>query len=161
MQLGGAVEADGRWRLFAFAPCNDDGEPDGPIDQLCNFLGTHADSPIGKFTPEGESVDAVIDLRAVFQKRQRDLEFAAMPSLLRPLVGELGLTDYEKLFCVDPKAGDIFDMRGIDREHGCLVVVRPDQHVAHVVPLDHFEALSRFFSGFMLEPDRHGLLPTE
>ena len=38
---------------------------------------------------------------------------------------------------------------GIDRERGCMVVVRPDQYVAHVLPLDGFEPLAAFFDGFM------------
>jgi len=43
--------------------------------------------------------------------------------------------------------GDIFDMRGIHREKGCMIVVRPDQYVAHVIPLDSLDELSNFFSG--------------
>lgn len=31
-----------------------------------------------------------------------------------------------------------------------MVIVRPDQYVAHVLPLDAFDALSDFFDGFML-----------
>jgi phenol 2-monooxygenase len=46
---------------------------------------------------------------------------------------------------------DVFDMRGIDREQGCLVVVRPDQYVAHILPLDHHEELASFFATFMIE----------
>jgi phenol 2-monooxygenase len=30
--------------------------------------------------------------------------------------------------------------------------VRPDQHVAHVLPLDGFEALAAFFERFMIPP---------
>jgi phenol 2-monooxygenase len=41
-------------------------------------------------------------------------------------------------------------MRGIDRQAGCIVVVRPDQYVAHVLPLDGFGKLASFFDGFML-----------
>jgi phenol 2-monooxygenase len=40
-------------------------------------------------------------------------------------------------------------MRGIQRDKGCMVVVRPDQYVAHVLPLDGFDELSAFFSGFL------------
>ena len=47
---------------------------------------------------------------------------------------------------------DIFTMRGIDRERGCMVVVRPDQYVAHVLPLDGYEQLAAFFDGFMTRP---------
>ena len=54
-----------------------------------------------------------------------------MPALLLPQKGRYGLRDYEKMFCTDANGGhDIFEMRGIDREAGCMVVVRPDQYVA-------------------------------
>jgi phenol 2-monooxygenase len=73
-----------------------------------------------------------------------------MPSLLKPETGKLGLQDFEKVFCVDHKGvGDIFDMRGIDRDKGCMVVVRPDQYVAHVLPLDGFAELSAYFAGIL------------
>ena len=74
-----------------------------------------------------------------------------MPSLLLPSKGRYGLRDYEKIFCPDPRPGhDIFDMRGIDRSQGCIVVVRPDQYVAHILPLDAHDALADFFDSFML-----------
>ena len=40
-------------------------------------------------------------------------------------------------------------MRGIDREKGCIIVVRPDQYVANVLPLDGFDELSSFFAGVL------------
>ena len=62
-------------------------------------------------------------------------------------------SDYEKVCCPYLKNGpDIFDARGIDRRQVALVVVRPDQYVAHVLPLDAHDALAEFFAGFML-PD--------
>ena len=84
----------------------------------------------------------MIDVRAVFQQGHRELALESMPSFLLPRKGRYGLRDYEKMFCPDLKGGnDIFDMRGIDRERGCMVVVRPDQYIAHVLPLDaHAEA---------------------
>jgi hypothetical protein len=61
------------------------------------------------------------------------------------------LRDYEKAFCADLDNGeDIFELRGIDRAEGCMVLVRPDQYVAHVLPLRAHQALSDFFSAFML-----------
>ena len=56
------------------------------------------------------------------------------------------------MFCPDLKSGDdIFEMRRIDRKRGCMVIVRPDQYVAHVLPLDATAELSDFFAAFMLE----------
>jgi hypothetical protein len=60
-----------------------------------------------------------------------------MQSCCGQVKGRFGLIDYEKAFCQDLKSGDnIFDQRGIDRSAGCIVVVRPDQFVANVLPLD-------------------------
>ena len=74
-----------------------------------------------------------------------------MPPLLLPQKGRYGLRDYEKIFCRDARAGqDIFAMRGIDRKSGCMVIVRPDQYVAHILPLDAYAELTAFFDAFML-----------
>jgi phenol 2-monooxygenase len=87
----------------------------------------------------------------VFQQAHRELAIEAMPALLLPKKGRYGLRDYEKMFCPDIKSGqDIFAMRGIDRQAGCLVVVRPDQYVAEVLPIDAYEELASYFNPFML-----------
>jgi phenol 2-monooxygenase len=102
-----------------------------------------------------EDIDAVIDVRAIFQQPHRELAIEAMPSLLLPPKGRYGLRDYEKVFASDHKSGqDIFAMRGIDRERGCLVIVRPDQFVAQVLPLDAHAQLAAYFDGFMVSPER-------
>lgn len=150
MHLGHCIEADARFRVFVFAPAGDSGAPGGAVALLCDWLEKDVTSPLRRHTAAGEDIDAVIDVRAVFQQGFRELEHAALPGLLRPRVGKLGLVDYEKAFCADPKHGeDIFEMRGIDRAAGCLVVVRPDQHVGHVLPLTARQALADYFAGIL------------
>src|ERR1035437_4793619 len=110
VQLGHTVEADNRWRLFAFAGAADRGQPGGGIFTLCEFLETSPTSPVRRHTRAGEDGDAGIDVRAVFQQRFRDLEYGAMPALLRPHKGTYGLCDSEKVFCADLTRGaDIFE----------------------------------------------------
>ena len=76
-----------------------------------------------------------------------------MPELLLPARGRYGLRDYEKLFCAHPmESQNIFAMRGIDQARGCLVIVRPDQYVSHVLPLDATAEISGFFDAIMLGP---------
>ncbi|HEX6256901.1 MAG TPA: FAD-binding monooxygenase [Euzebyales bacterium] len=159
VHLGHTVEADGRWRVFAFAGAADPDDPSSAIQRLCAYLGGAPDSPVGRYTPPGADSDAVIDVRAVFQQDHRELAVAAVPTFLRPRKGRYGLIDYQKVFCADLRRctdpvvrsdTDIYDRRGIDRDHGCVVVVRPDQHVAHVLPLDAHAELAAFFDGFMI-----------
>jgi phenol 2-monooxygenase (NADPH) len=150
MQLGHCIDADARFRLFLFAPAADAGAPGGAVARLCDWLQHDAASPLRRHTAPGEDSDAVIDTRAVFQQGFRALDFAAMPSLLRPQVGRHGLCDYEKVFCADPKRGeDIYEARGIDRSAGCIVVVRPDQHVGHVLPLQARDELTAYFAAVL------------
>lgn len=148
MHLGHTLKADGRWRLIAFAATGDIGQVGAGIARLCRYLAT---GPIARFTPEGADRDSVIDLRAVFQAAHRDMDMTVLPSLLLPRKGKYGLVDYEKVFCPDLKQGpDIFDHRGIDRQRGVVVVVRPDQFVSHVVPLDGYDEIGAFFDQFMI-----------
>ncbi len=150
MQLGHIAEADARWRIYAFAAKTDTSNPGSAIGKLADWLETSVDSPVVNHTQRGEDIDAVIDVRAVFQQRFDQIAYENIPSLLKPKTGKLGLQDHEKVFCVDHKGlGDIFEMRGINRDKGCMIVVRPDQYVAHVLPLDGFDELSAFFSAVL------------
>ncbi len=151
MQLGHVGKADGRWRLYAFAGRNDHVDIQTGVRALCRFLQDSPDSPVRRYTRPGQDPDALFDLRAVFQQSHRELAIESMPALLLPQKGAYGLHDYEKLFCPDLKNGpDIFDLRGVDRDRGALVIVRPDQYIAHVLPLDAYRDLASFFAGFML-----------
>ena len=150
MHLGHCIAADARFRLFIFAPAGDAGTPGGAVANLCDWLEHDRASPLRRHTVAGEDIDAVIDTRAVFQQGFRELDHAAMPTLLRPAVGRYGLTDYEKIFCADLKRGeDIFAMRGIDRAAGCVVIVRPDQYVGHVLPLHSRDELTAYFGAIL------------
>ena len=150
MQLGHAIEADNRFHLFLFAPANDAGLPGAAVATLCDWLANDPASPVRRHTAVSEDIDAVIDTRAVFQQGFRELEYSAMPALLRPAIGRYGLCDYEKVYCADTQRGeDIFSARGIDRTAGCMVVVRPDQYVGHVLPLTGRDELMAYFAGIL------------
>ena len=102
----------------------------------------------------------MIDVRAIFQQGHRDLDVDKMPPVLLPKKGRFGLTDYEKMFCPDPKAGDIFDLRRVNRASGCVVVVRPDQYVSHLVPLEEHHALTDFFARILTQRESTAGKPT-
>jgi phenol 2-monooxygenase (NADPH) len=151
VHLGHVAKADGRFRLYIFADAGDPASANTPLRALCEFLSENPKSPLRRHTSGGADIDSVIDVRAVFQQVHSELVIETMPPLLLPRKGCYALIDYEKMFCPDPRGGhDIFTMRGVDRAKGCMVVVRPDQYVAHVLPLDGHAALAAYFDGFML-----------
>ena len=156
MHLGHAIEADGRWRIFAFA-----GTSDPMLRALSDFLESDVRSPLVWATPAGADVDSIVDVRAIFQQPHGELAVGDMPDLLLPRKGRLGLRDYEKMFCpCFDGSGNIFDVRGIDLQRGCMVVVRPDQFVANIVALTAYDELSSFFSAVLL-PAKAGGKPLQ
>jgi len=143
IHLGHTFQADGRWRVCAF------GDADGSaLREFTTWLGEAADSPVARFTPAGADVDAIIDVHGIVQSGHHDVDATSLPSILVPRTGALGLPDWEKAWAVDP-ADDIFAARGVSRA-GAIVIVRPDQYVAHVLPLTARAELTAFFGGILL-----------
>ncbi|MDK3073821.1 FAD-binding monooxygenase [Sedimentitalea sp. JM2-8] len=146
MHLGHVVQADGRWRVFVFVGT----KARSDADALLAFLADDPAAPLRRFTRAGADPDSVIDLRAIYPCHHHDLDAASLPDLLLPRKGRFGLTDHEKVFCADQRAGqDIYALRGIDRTRGCIVVVRPDQYVANILPIGGGLALATFFDGIL------------
>jgi phenol 2-monooxygenase len=161
IHLGHVHRADGAWRIYIFADKNHPADRNSRARELCEFLESDA-SPIKRFTPTGANPDSVIDARAVFQQSRQQLTVDEMPSVLLPRKGKFSLIDYEKMFCPDSNADHIFELRGVNREQGCMVIVRPDQYVSHVLPLHGHQALADFFAGILIAPNRssgRGVLP--
>ena len=149
--LGHLVKADGRWRLFLFGSKQDPRDPASEVHKCIHYLANHPSSPVVKYTPATSDIDSVIDSYAIFQ--QSDLALPELPDYLWPAKGKYGLKDYEKVFHAT-QDDNIYDLRGIDKDKGCIVIVRPDQHIAALLPLTAHDELSAFFDVFMRVPSQ-------
>lgn len=152
IQLGHVMQADGRWRVVVFG--DDQHDPtnaSSPLARTCAFLR----DLLSKYTPPRADIDSVIDVRAVIPLSRLDVQITDLPGILLPHKGKLGIQDYEKVFTDEPSynfgGGTAYKDRGISREKGCMVVVRPDQYVSGVLPLEEegFVLLEKFFGGFL------------
>ena len=152
VQLGHVARADGAWRLYLFADRAAPTSASSKCRTLCESLAS-AGSPLRRFTPSSTDPDAVIDVRAVLQQPHDQVALGALPPVLLPRKGRFQLVDYEKVFSAAAGEADIFDARGVSRD-GCMIVVRPDHYVAHVLPLDAHGALSEFFAGILVDVGR-------
>lgn len=147
VQLGHHHRADGRWRLYAFADEPAMGQP-SLLTDWARWLSTSADSPLLKYTPPDGDSDAVFDVKLIAQQDFEGVDLGGVPAPFLPRTGPFGLIDYELVYASDP-AHDIFEARGISRS-GVVVVVRPDQYVANVLPLTDTVGLAAFFAPIML-----------
>lgn len=149
IELGHVARADGAWRLYAFEDAGG-----RRLRTLLDLLSSDH-SPIARVTETGADADTIIDLRGVLQTSHRDIDPSLVHPALRPLKGRFSVVDYEKAFsCKVGADPDIFERRGVDRVRGALIVVRPDQFIGNVLPLDAFEALTDYFDRVLLSAER-------
>jgi len=142
LHLGHQAEADGRWRIYVFA---DPARPGAasPTTELAEWLANAPDSPLAAM-PQGGDDDAWFDVKVIYQQPHEEIDINAVPAVFKPEVGPFKLTDLQKVYGTVP-GDDIFDVRGLSRD-GVIVVVRPDQYVANVLPLTATAELAEFFA---------------
>ena len=153
LHLGHTMPADGRWRLLIFGGVITGGVYAKSL-ALCQWLESAPLSPVMRFTPRKDNIDAVIDVKAIFSGSHCDIHLDHLPKILWPTRGKYGLRDYEKVF-VDRwttsklPMPSVYDTRQISPDLGCAVIVRPDHHVSGVFAVDNYGAIADFFAGFM------------
>ena len=147
VQLGHHHRADGRWRIYAFADAATLGAPSA-LSDWAEWLSSSEESPLRAYTPEGADIDDVFDVKVIAQQPYTEVDLGVVPDAFMPRTGPFGLIDYELVYAAIPDE-DIFALRGISRD-GAVVVVRPDQYVANVLPLTATAELAAFFAGILL-----------
>ncbi|RAD02850.1 3-hydroxybenzoate 4-monooxygenase, partial [Burkholderia multivorans] len=115
---------------------------------LAEWFESDPASPLVAYRRTGEDIDALVELNVIYQQPHTEFDFTDVPQVFRPYVGKFGLEYLEKIYAALPD-DDIFETRGISRD-GAVVIVRPDQYVSGVFPLDAREEIGKFFAGVFL-----------
>ncbi|UOR00478.1 FAD-dependent monooxygenase [Leucobacter allii] len=145
--LGHTHQADGRYRIYVFTD-RDGFATDAAVARWARWMDEAEASPVNRYRLREGDRDATFDIKVIAQQPFDAFAFADAPALFRPAVGPYGLTDYAKVFAAIPE-DDVFAARGISRD-GAVVIVRPDQYVAAVLPLAQPELVGAYFDGFMV-----------
>lgn len=147
------LRSNGRWRLVVFAGNVKEKAQKERVDTLGRELGGEK-SFLKRFTPGGRKYDSVIEVLTVHAAPRQEVTIFDFDPVLRPWDESDGW-DYWKIFVDDQSYheghGEAYKNYGVDPEKGCAVILRPDQYVSWVGEVDDYEAMDKFFSGFMLE----------
>jgi len=150
LHLGHQARADGRWRLYVFADAAAAGSSEA-LAQWSRWLMESPESPVVAYTPADTDIDHLFDVSIVYQQPYSDMDINQVPRAFMPHVGPFELVDADKVYAADQDI-DIFEQRGIDRDQGVVVVVRPDQYVSHILPLSATDELAAFFAPILRKP---------
>lgn len=147
------LPSNGRWRIVIFTGDVTQERQREKLEKIGRKLGSRGpDSLLRRFTPPNARHDAVIELLAVHSAPRTAVTIFDFPEVFRPYDDVEGW-DYNKIFADDRSYheghGKIYETFQISAE-GCAVILRPDQYVSYVGPMEDVEALDKFFSAFMI-----------
>lgn len=145
------LRSNGRWRIITFPGDIRDAVQAAKLKDVGEKLAA-PNSFLRRFTPSAGRYDDVFEVLAIHNAPRTEVSFFDFPEVYRNF-DEVEGWDYWKIFVDDQSYheghGRIYENLGIDLA-GCSVVLRPDQYVSYVGPMDAYDELDKFFSGFML-----------
>lgn len=151
-QFAHYLRSDGRFRVVLFA---------GNLTNRAQWervqrFGEEIASPdafLARFTPSNKPSDSVIEVLTIHSGPRIDIELLDLHAIFHPFDAKQGW-DYDKVFVDDMSYheghGEAYRNYGVDRERGCVVIVRPDQYVAWIGELEGVHDIDRYFSGFLI-----------
>ncbi|APT83690.1 FAD-dependent monooxygenase [Corynebacterium ammoniagenes] len=146
LHLGHEHFADGRYRIYVFA----DPTAPTPEDQSSPVVrwSDAVRETIAKYTPADADENALFDIKVIYQQHHHTYEHGDAPRIFRPLNGKYQITNWENVWNT-AQDNDIYEARGISRD-GAVVIVRPDQYVGAVLPLDKPELVDEYFANNLI-----------
>lgn len=145
------LPSNGRWRVLVFTGNVLEERSKKQLNLVAeNFAARH--SFWRRFTPAGYGHDVVFELFAIHNAPRHAVTIFDFPEIFRMFAPAVGW-DYSKIYVDDMSYheghGRIYESFGISEE-GCIMIVRPDQHVSYVGPLSDPSEVTQFFSRFMI-----------
>jgi phenol 2-monooxygenase len=152
------IPSNGRWRVILFPGDISTPEQRRKLDVVGAAIDDET-SFLRRFTPAGSRYDAIFEILTVHHAKRETTTIFDFPEVFRPY-DEIDGWDYSKIY-VDAESyheghGKIYETFQISSE-GVAVIVRPDQYVSYVGPMEDADALTRFFANFMKDAPRFKL----
>jgi phenol 2-monooxygenase len=144
------LPSTGHWRIVVLP-----GDITAPSQaEALSSVGNQFAQPssfLNKFTPRNKPRHEVFEILAVHSAPRRSVTIFDFPEVFRNFSVVDGW-DYGKIFADDESYheghGRFYETFGVVPQ-GCIVVLRPDQYVSYVGPIDDPDAVTKFFDGFM------------
>jgi len=174
VQLHDLLKANGYWRLVVFAGDLSNARQWARLGTLGKALSSpssclrkypsrsrtgqdnHIATPhmSGQLHKVESRRNSMVELFTIHAANRTSISLLELPEVFYgPWDEELGW-DYWKVFVDDDALHEgpakAYEKLGIDRSRGCMVVVRPDQHVSFIGELEDIDEVERFFAGCLV-----------
>lgn len=151
IQLLDVLPSNGKWRILVFGGNILSKAQSTKIEELGSFLH----SLCLCYSP-GQIPESTIEVILLHAAPREEIDILELHDVYHPGDEKLGW-DYWKVLSDDASTfedcGSAYEKFGVDKEQGCVVILRPDQHVSYIGGIDDHGAIERFF-GRVLIPRR-------
>lgn len=151
-QFGQFLKSDGRFRVIVLAGNLKDKKQWERLQGFGELLAK-PDSVIRRFTPSAKPIDSVIEILVIHSAPRQEVELLDLHEMFHPFDEKRGW-DYEKVFVDDVSYhdghGEAYKNYGVDKESGCVVIVRPDQYVGWIGELEDIRDVDQYFSEVLI-----------
>ena len=149
VHLANALPSTGKWRILVFA-----GDLSSKKQRkVVHSLGETLQNLQRKYSKDGSHATSTIEVLLLNSGSRASVEPLDLHEVYHPWDGAQGW-DLWKIFSDDAAdfepCSSAYEKFGIDKKDGCLAILRPDQHVSFVGPLDHHSPVESFFANFMI-----------
>ena len=146
------LRSDGRFRIVLFAGNLQNAMQMKRIKLFCSRISS-PNSFLHRFTPPGKRIDTIIELLTIHSGPRTGVELLDLPDILHPFDEKTGW-DYDKVFVDDESYhegfGNAYANYGVDKEKGCVVILRPDQHVAWNGEVENVDEIEGYFDSVLV-----------
>ncbi|KAI1624577.1 phenol 2-monooxygenase [Exophiala viscosa] len=144
------MTSTGPWRIIIFAGDLTKTKQWERLESLARRLSDQ-NSIVCRHLRPNEPKEAAVEIFTIHSAPRVEIELLDLPEVLRPYHETLGY-DYWKVFAsetsIKEREGDpedAYSRYGIDAQHGCVVICRPDQHVSLVCDMEDVDMIDEFF----------------
>lgn len=152
VQLADLLKSDGRWRIIVFAGDLTHCHQAQRMQHLGDLLAGPR-SILRTYTRPNQPIDSVIEVLTIHSGPRQAVSLFDLHDVFHPYDEIMGW-DYWKVFVDDVSYhegfDDVYAKFGIDRQEGCIVVCRPDQHVGFIGALEDFNDVEKYFSRILI-----------
>lgn len=146
------LPSNGCWRIVVFAGDLRESSQFARFVELGQAFAS-TDSFLHRYSPNRENIDSVFEVITVHSAPRSSVELPSLPEIFHPFSEDTGW-DYNKVFVDDISYheghGHAYMNYGIDPRTGCMIIIRPDQHVSWIGDLEDIDSIESFFAAFMI-----------
>ncbi|GLA50759.1 hypothetical protein AnigIFM63604_007074 [Aspergillus niger] len=151
MQLSSRLTSNGAWRLLVFPGDLREPRNQSRLSRFANQFNEQSHLPC-LHKDQSNRCSRLLETIMVHSSPRTSVNLLDLPEILHPFDETWGW-DYSRVFADDGSYGEAcgqaYERYGIRDETGCLVLCRPDQHVAWLGSLAEVEALDHYFGQFV------------